>query len=690
MKGLEVVCGIPKTVPRDIFFLEFTPNRLLWAQSYVQPMSNSVKPFTLLSDYDIALFQTGKHFRLYDKLGSHPAVVDGKAGVVFSVWAPHARRVAVAGTFNNWNTEQHILFPRWDKSGIWEGFIPDVAIGTAYKYHITTYDGFGLDKGDPYARLWEKPPQTASVVHQFDYTWQDAEWMKNRRAIAGKPQPWSVYEVHIGSWKKLQKEANRSLNYRELATELVQYVKDMGFTHVELMPVMEHPYFPSWGYQITGFFAPSARFGQPEDFMFLVDAFHQAGIGVILDWVPSHFPGDMHGLYLFDGTHLYEYNDPRRGYHPDWNSYVFDYGRSEVRSFLISSALFWLEYYHIDGLRVDAVASMLHHDYSRKEGEWIPNIHGGRENLEAISMLQDFNSVVYEQYPGVETIAEESTSFPGVSHPVQSGGLGFGQKWMMGWMHDALQYFKRPADYRPWHQSEITFSTVYMYSEQFMLPLSHDEVVHGKASLLYKMPGAEPEKFANLRTLLGLQWMHPGSHLLFMGCEIAQSTEWSHDRGVVWDLLQYRFHFGMQEWVRALNQLYTSHRAFWWNQFSAEGFEWVAGDDTRNCLMSFIRKGRDQDKMVLVVCHFGLGTLENYGLGVPYGGPWREILCSDEHRFGGHGATNGLLQAAAEPMHGKTHSITLTIPPLTVSVFEGEKRPKPSKPKKSTNNQILK
>jgi 1,4-alpha-glucan branching enzyme len=641
-------------------------------------MSTSVKAHSLLSEYDIALFQSGKHFRLYEKLGSHQMVLDGQSGVYFAVWAPHARRVSVQGTFNHWDADTHVLYPRWDKCGIWEGFIPGVCAGDLYKYRITTYDGFGLDKGDPFARRWEKPPNTGAVVYTPEYRWRDSAWLKKRLKAADAPKPWSVYEVHLGSWKKLPDDGNRSLNYRELADELVPYVRSMGFTHVELLPVMEHPYFPSWGYQITGFFAPSSRFGSPEDLMFLIDAFHHAGIGVILDWVPSHFPGDIHGLYLFDGTHLFEYADPRRGFHPDWSSYVFDYGRNEVRSFLISSALFWLDLYHADGLRVDAVASMLYHDYSRKEGEWIPNIHGGRENLEAISFLRDFNQAVYQHYPGTETIAEESTAFPGVSKPVFDGGLGFGQKWMMGWMHDALQYFQRQPVYRPWHQQEITFSTVYMYSERFMLPLSHDEVVHGKASLLYKMPGEELDKFANLRTLLGLQWMHPGTCLLFMGGEFGQGSEWSHDRGVVWDLLQYPVHLGMQAWVRALNALYTSRPALYWHQFSPEGFEWVAGDDTANCVMAFIRKGREEDPLLLVVCHFGMHLLTDYTLGVPYGGQWLEVLNSDASEYGGNGHCNGTLEASADPHHGKPHAVTLqVVAPLSMLVLEGVQKPKP-------------
>jgi len=643
----------------------------------------TVKAFSLLTEFDISLFQAGKHFRMYQKLGSHLVECDGEHGVYFAVWAPHARQVSVTGTFNDWSPKSHVLLPRWDKSGIWEGFIPNIGKGTVYKYHITMQNGKGLDKGDPYALRWETPPRTASIVWDFeDHHWNDEKWLDKRLLRAGSPQPWSVYEVHPGSWKKIPEDGNRSLNFRELADDLVPYVKDMGFTHIELMPVMEHPYFPSWGYQITGFFAPSGRFGLPEDFMYFVDVCHQADLGIILDWVPSHFPGDIHGLYLFDGSHLYEYADMRRGFHPDWNSYVFDYGRNEVRSFLISNALFWLDKYHIDGLRVDAVASMLYHDYSRKEGEWIPNIHGGRENLEAISFLRDFNDAAYKNYPGTETIAEESTAFPGVSKPTWDGGLGFGQKWMMGWMHDTLNYFKRPPVFRRWHQSEVTFSMVYAFSERFMLPLSHDEVVHMKASLLYKMPGNEWEKFANLRALFGHQWTHPGSHILFMGGEFGQTTEWSHDRGVVWELLQYDFHEGCRQWVRALNHLYAEHPALWWYAFSPEGYEWIGGDDTENCVLAYLRKGRSTDKMLLVICHFKPGVLENYSVGVPYGGTWREVLNSDDTRFGGSGATNGDIKAEKKASHGQEHSITFKLAPLAVQIFEGQDLPK-SKPVKS-------
>jgi 1,4-alpha-glucan branching enzyme len=635
-----------------------------------------VKFFSLLTDYDVSLYQAGKHFQLHHKMGSHIVEMDGERGVCFSVWAPNAKRVSVTGDFNGWDPDAHILNPRWDSSGIWEGFIPKLGKGTVYKYHVKTNDGFGLDKGDPFALLWETPPKTASVVWEFDYKWKDDKWLKARRERAFKPQPWSVYEVHPGSWKKIPKDGNRSLNFREMAEELVPYVKEMGFTHIELMPVMEHPYFPSWGYQVTGFFAPTSRSGQPEDLMFFMDKCHEAGIGVILDWVPSHFPGDIHGLYLFDGTHIYEYADMRRGYHPDWNSYVFDYGRNEVRSFLISNALFWLEHYHADGLRVDAVASMLYHDYSRKEGEWIPNVYGGRENLEAISFLKDFNEAVSKNHPGVETIAEESTAFPAVTHPTFNGGLGFGQKWMMGWMHDAIEYFKRPPIFRRWHQSEITFSMIYAFSEKFMLPLSHDEVVHMKASLLYKMPGDEWQKFANLRALFGHQWTHPGSQILFMGGEFGQTSEWSHDLGVAWHLLQYDLHKGVKAWVKDLNELYTSRKALWFNAFSPEGYEWISGDDTENCVLAYLRKGEPEDKVLLVICHFNTNAMSEYTVGVPYGGVWKEMLNSDDKKYGGSGVTNGDLKAKKQDSHGKEHSVTFALPPLCVMIFEGEDVPK--------------
>ncbi len=641
-----------------------------------------VQAHTLFTDFDIALYQAGKHFRIYEKMGSHCLELDGRTGTYFAVWAPNAKQVSVTGNFNGWNGSAHVLLPRWDKSGIWEGFIPGIGHGTVYKYHITMHNGASLDKGDPFARRWEVPPRTASVVWDAAYEWNDQNWMQQRTERAGKPQPWSVYEVHLGSWKKIAQDANRSLNYRELAEDLVQYVHDMGFTHVEFLPIMEHPYFPSWGYQVTGFYAPTSRFGNPEDLKYLIDKFHQAGIGVILDWVPSHFPGDIHGPYLFDGGHLYEYADPRKGYHPDWNSYVFDYGRNEVRSFLISNALFWLEYYHADGLRVDAVASMLYLDYSRKEGEWIPNVYGGKENLEAISLLREFNETVYKEYPGVETIAEESTAFPGVSKPIWEGGLGFGQKWMMGWMHDALSYFQRPPMFRRWHQNEITFSMVYAFSERFMLPLSHDEVVHLKSSLLFKMPGDEWQKHANLRALFGQQWTHPGTQLLFMGGEIAQTTEWSHDRGVTWELLKYDLHKGCQAWVKDLNRVYREYPALWRNGFESDGYVWVSGGDTENSVLAYIRKGDEGDKALLVICHFQPNLIEGYSVGVPSGGTWTEILNSDHTQYGGTGTTNGPIKASKKPLHGHDYAISLNLPPLAVCVFEGEwPKEKPAKAK---------
>ncbi len=643
-----------------------------------------VQAHTLFTDFDIALYQTGKHFRLYEKMGSHCIEINNRKGTYFAVWAPNAKRVSITGDFNGWNPDTHVLLPRWDKSGIWEGFVPGIGHGTVYKYHITMHNGAALDKGDPFARRWETPPRTASMVWDQSYDWQDQDWLTQRAKIAGQPKPWSVYEVHLGSWKKKVEDGNRSLNFKELADELVQYVSDMGFTHVEFMPMMEHPYFPSWGYQITGFFAPTSRFGNPEDLKLLVDRFHQAGIGVILDWVPSHFPGDIHGLYLFDGSHLYEYADPRKGYHPDWNSYIFDYGRNEVRSFLISNALFWLDQYHVDGLRVDAVASMLYLDYSRKEGEWIPNVYGGKENLEAISLLREFNETVYKEFPGVETIAEESTAFPGVSKPIWDGGLGFGQKWMMGWMHDSLNYFKRPTAFRRWHQNEITFSMVYAFSERFMLPLSHDEVVHLKSSLLFKMPGDEWQKHANLRALFGHQWTHPGTHLLFMGGEIAQTTEWSHDRGVTWELLQYELHKGCQEWVRDLNKMYVHYPALWRNAFSPEGYEWISGDDTENSVVSFLRKGNETDKVLLVVCHFQANAMEQYSVGVPSSGTWKEVLNSDDKKYGGSGMVNGDLKAVKKASHGQDYSVSFKLAPLAVMIFEGN----PGKPKVAEKTKV--
>lgn len=628
--------------------------------------------FTLFTDFDIHLFRSGKHFKLYEKLGSHKAVHKGVGGTYFAVWAPNAKSISVIGYFNHWQRGQHNLFPRWDGSGIWEGFFGDIRHGEAYKYAIESATGEVVDKADPFAFYCETPPKTASIVWAPEYNWKDEEWLAQRKAQAGKPKPFAVYEVHLGSWRR--KGANEYLTYPELARELVDYVRDMGFTHVEFLPVMEHPFYGSWGYQVTGYFAPSSRYGSPADFMYLIDCLHQAGIGVILDWVPSHFPGDAHGLYKFDGTFLYEHADPKKGFHPDWKSYIFNYGRSEVRSFLISNALFWLERFHVDGLRVDAVASMLYLDYSRKAGEWIPNQYGGNENLEAISFLKEFNEVVYLNFPDVVTIAEESTSWPGVSRPTYLGGLGFGQKWMMGWMHDTLRYFSLDPIHRKHHQNEITFSIMYAFTENFMLPLSHDEVVHGKGSLLGKMPGDEWQKFANLRLLYSYFFTHPGTKLLFMGGEIAQSAEWNHDQSLDWHLTQYDLHRGIQHLVKALNAFYRQERALFQYAFDQRGFQWVDYSDRDNSVIIYQRSADEKEDMLIVICHFTPAVRHHYRVGVPYRGQWKEVFNSDDQQFGGSGVLNqGLLQTSPVKYHGRDYSVSLTLPPLAVSILKLEK-----------------
>ena len=633
-----------------------------------------VLPFSRFSDLDIHLFRQGKHYKLYEKLGSHPGKVEGQEGCYFAVWAPNALRVAVIGSFNKWNVNAHQLTKKWDDSGIWEGFIPGVKKGDLYKYFILSPDGRPLQKGDPFALMWETPPNTASIVWDLDYDWQDKNWMQSRAKWNNAfESPMSVYEVHLGSWKK--KNLGESLNYRELAVELTEYVKDMGFTHVEFLPVMEHPYFPSWGYQVTGYFAPSSRFGTPQDFMFLIDSLHQAGIGVILDWVPSHFPSDAHGLADFDGTHLYEHADPRKGYHPDWKSYIFNYGRYEVRSFLISNALFWLDRFHADGLRVDAVASMIYLDYSRKEGEWTPNEMGGRENLEAISLLKEFNEMAYANFPDIVTIAEESTAWPKVSRPTYDGGLGFGQKWMMGWMHDTLKYFKEDPINRKYHHGAISFSLIYAFSENFMLPLSHDEVVHLKGSLLRRMPGDEALKFANLRLLFGYMFTHPGTKLLFMGGEFGQSEEWSEERGTDWVLLKFDFHKGIQNLVKDLNQLYRSYPALYQFQFTEEGFEWIYLQDFESSILIYLRKGKAGEKPLLVVLSFTPVLREKYKVGVPINTEWKVIMNTDDKKYGGEGTLCKPTKAKREKKkwHNQPYSIELTLPPLGMLVLEPEK-----------------
>ena len=630
--------------------------------------TETVISHSLFTDFDISLFKSGKHFKLYEKMGNTFMEVDGHKGTYFAVWAPNASEVGVMGSFNNWSKQSHKLNSRWDGSGIWEGFLPDVSEGTVYKYAVKMRNGIYVEKGDPYAEQWQIPPDTASVVSKFGFKWSDSKWMKSRKKANSLDAPISVYEVHIGSWKRKESDGNRSLTYRELADELIPYVKEMGFTHVELMPVMEHPFFGSWGYQITGYFAPSSRYGNQDDFAFLINEFHKNGIGVFLDWVPSHFPGDIHGLFQFDGTSLYEHSDYRLGYHPDWSSYIFNYGRNEVRAFLISNAIYWLDRFHIDGIRVDAVASMLYLDYSRKEGEWIPNKYGGRENLDAISLLREMNEAVYKEFPDVQSIAEESTSWPMVSKPTSEGGLGFGMKWMMGWMNDMLSYFKREPIYRRFHQDEITFSLVYAFSENFMLPLSHDEVVHGKGSILSRMPGDNWQRFANVRALYSWMFFHPGVKLLFMGNEFAQQYEWRHDDSLAWNSLQGSYHKGVSELVKALNKLYKSEKALFELNFDYDGFEWIDYGDAKNSVIAFYRKGKKE--RLLILGNFGVSALENYEIGVDEEGYFKEIFNSDEKEFGGSGFTNTKsIETVNFPKHGRENTVSLRIPPMGFTVL---------------------
>ncbi len=631
---------------------------------------SKVQPYSLFTDFDIDLFKAGKHFRLYEKLGAHLLEVDGVKGVYFAVWAPSARSVSVVGDFNYWIQGEHQLQVRWDSSGIWEGFIPGIEKGSTYKYKIQSNNGGIItEKADPFALYCEHPPHTASVIWDLDYKWKDKKWMDTRKEHNDLDKPYSVYEVHLGSWKR--NSEGKFLTYLELAEDLVNYVKETGFTHVEFMPIMEYPYDPSWGYQLVGYFAPTSRFGKPQDFMVLVDKLHQAGIGVILDWVPSHFPDDAHGLGFFDGSNLFEHPDRKKGYHPDWKSLVFNYGRSEVRSFLISNAIFWLQHYHADALRVDAVASMLYLDYSREDGEWEPNIYGGRENLDTISFLKEFNEAVYSSFEGVQTIAEESTSFPMVSRPTFVGGLGFGMKWMMGWMHDTLEYFQKDTVYRKYHQNDLTFSMTYTFSENFMLPLSHDEVVYGKKSIAGRMPGDEWQKFANLRLLYGYMFMHPGTKLLFMGSEFGQSAEWNFEGSLDWHLLQYPFHEGIKKTLTDLNALYKSEPALHEKQFSPEGFEWINYSDHQNAVMTFIRKGNKPKDDVIVVCNFTQVVRQNYRIGLPKKGKLTEIFNGDAIVYGGSGVKNpNKLSVEAFPYDGRDYSIELLLPPLSVTVYK--------------------
>ncbi|HEU5089280.1 MAG TPA: 1,4-alpha-glucan branching protein GlgB, partial [Roseiflexaceae bacterium] len=578
-----------------------------------------------ISDQDLYLFNEGTHAQLYDKLGAHLT----PDGTFFAVWAPNASAVFVMGDFNGWDKYSHPL-QRREMSGIWEGLVAAAEKGTRYKYHIVASNqNTRFDKTDPYALYCEIAPQTASIVWDLEYEWNDADWMAKRARYNANNAPISIYEVHIGSWMRVPEEGNRSLNYRELGPKLAEYCKRLGFTHVEFLPVMEHPYYPSWGYQATGFFAPTSRFGTPQDFMALVECLHQNDIGVILDWVPSHVPDDPHGLGNFDGTHLYEHADPRQGYHPDWGSLIFNYGRHEVRSFLTSSACIWLDKYHVDGLRVDAVASMLYLDYSRKHGEWIPNQYGGRENIDAITFLRQLNTIVYERHPDVQTIAEESTAWPMVSRPVYLGGLGFGMKWDMGWMHDTLDYMQMDPVFRKYRHDRLTFRMLYAFTENFVLALSHDEVVHLKGSLLTKMPGDEWQKFANLRLLFGYMIAQPGKKLLFMGGEIGQWSEWSHDRSLDWHLLDYPLHSGLQRWVADVNALYSSEPVMHLDDFSWEGFEWLDVNDAEQSIVSLMRKSPSSDDLVIAACNFTPVPRYNYRIGAPRGGVWSEVLNSD-------------------------------------------------------------
>jgi len=627
---------------------------------------------SLLTEDDLYLFNEGTHLRLYQKLGAHVLRANGVQGTYFAVWAPNAEEVGVVGDFNDWDPTGHPLRPR-GQSGVWEGFVPDVGKGALYKYCLRSrHHGYQVSKADPFALYAETPPKTASVVWDLAYSRGDQAWMEQRRTRNALDAPIAIYEVHLGSWMRVPEEGNRPLTYRELAPRLAAYVERMGFTHVEFLPVMEHPFYGSWGYQITGFFAPTSRYGTPQDFMYLIDYLHQHGIGVILDWVPSHFPGDEHGPGFFDGTHLYEHADPRKGVHPDWDSFIFNYGRNEVRSFLLSSALFWLDRYGVDGLRVDAVASMLYLDYSRRDGEWIPNEYGGRENLEAIGFLRRFNEEVYKHRPDVQTIAEESTAWPMVSRPNYVGGLGFGLKWDMGWMHDTLEYMAQDPIYRQYHHAKLTFRMLYAFSENFVLPLSHDEVVHGKGSLLNRMCGDDWQKFANLRLLLGYLYTQPGKKLLFMGGEFGQWREWNHDESLDWHLLQLPPHAELQTWVADLNRLYRQEPALYERDFDAAGFEWVDCNDAPASVISFMRKARSTEESLLVVCNFTPVPRPNYRVGVPKAGYWREIVNSDAHHYGGSGHGNlGGVEAAPIPFHGRRFSLNLTLPPLGILLLKG-------------------
>jgi 1,4-alpha-glucan branching enzyme len=624
----------------------------------------------VLGEMDEYLWTEGTHTRIFDRFGAHAMEHEGVAGTHFAVWAPAAKRVSVVGDFNQWDGRRHVMRHR-GSTGIWEIFLPGVGAGAAYKFEIVGQSGRLLPlKADPIGFAAEQPPKTASVVAETVHEpWRDDDWMAERAGRNTADAPISIYEVHLASWRRVAEDNNRSLSYRELAEQLVGYAVEMGFTHIELLPVSEHPFDGSWGYQPVGLYAPTSRFGPPEDFRLFAEACHRAGIGLLLDWVPAHFPTDPHGLAMFDGTHLYEHADPRQGFHRDWNTLIYNYGRTEVQSFLINNALFWLERYHVDGLRVDAVASMLYLDYSRDPGEWIPNREGGNENLEAIDFLKRMNALAYGEHPGIMMVAEESTAWPGVSKPVDAGGLGFGYKWNMGWMNDTLTYMGRDPVHRRFHHNEMTFGIHYGFSENFILPLSHDEVVHGKGSLFGRMPGDEWQKFANLRAYLAFMWTHPGKKLLFMGGEFAQPGEWNHDASLDWHLLSNERNGGMQKLVKDLNRLYRTLPALHELDCDGAGFAWIAHDLAEDSVLLFERRGRD-GQSVAVACNFTPALRENYRIGLPSGGSWREVLNTDAADYGGSGAGNmGMVEAEAVGCHGRDHSAAVTLPPLAVTVF---------------------
>jgi 1,4-alpha-glucan branching enzyme len=626
----------------------------------------------VLSEFDLHLFGEGKLYKAYDKLGAHCCTHEGIQGVNFVVWAPNAKRVSVVGAFNGWDGRRHPMRSRGGV-GIWELFIPGIGEGEIYKYEILPQGGGSpFTKADPYATAAEFRPKTASVVcNVSQHQWNDSVWMEERKTGDSLKKPLSIYEVHLGSWKRNVEEGNRWLTYRELAQSLIPYVKEIGFTHIELMPIVEHPFDGSWGYQATGYFAPTSRFGTPEDFMAFVDACHQARIGVIMDWAPAHFPDDPHGLAFFDGTHLYDHADPRMGYHPEWKSRIFNYGRTEVKNFLINSALSWFDRYHIDGLRVDAVASMLYLDYARKNGEWVPNQYGGNENLEAVEFIKELNAVAHQEHPGIITIAEESTAWPGISRPTYVGGLGFSFKWNMGWMHDTLEYFHLDPVHRKFHQDKVTFGLMYAFTENFVLVLSHDEVVHGKKALLDKMPGNDWQRFANLRALYGHMWGHPGKKMLFMGGEIGQWWEWNHDDSLQWHLLEYAPHRGLQQYIADLNRLYQSEPALYEVDFDWQGFQWIDLHDSDNSTLTYIRYAQDQTDCIVCACNFTPVPREEYRMGVPRGGLYRELLNSDSEIYGGSNIGNGgSVPADPIPWHNQSFSLLVTLPPLSVVFFK--------------------